>query len=375
MPPSHRHPSGPEGDALDAGAKTEPLPRAHTRAPGSLSGRARRQRVFAFGLLALALAGLALLITLSASGPSRTGSPKGRTGGGTAHRAAADGPFAVGLRVQRLVDHSRSVTLADGTSGPRTLPTYIRYPAVGAAGATDVRDAPAARASGPFPLVVFGHGFDVAPDSYARLLVAWARAGYVVAAPAFPLENPRAPGGPDESDLVNQPGDVRFVISRLLAASGAHTGPLAGLIDPTKIAVSGHSDGGDTALAVGYDPRQRDSRVSAVVVLSGAQIPGSEFGFPAQGPPLLATQGTADTVNPPSATNAFFRLAHKPKYLLELLGAEHLPPYSTQQPQLEIVTRVTTAFLDAYLKREPSALARLRTLGDVPGKATLLAEP
>ncbi len=61
------------------------------------------------------------------------------------------------------------------------------------------------------------------------------------------------PGGPDESDLVNQPADMRFVISRMLAASSAGSGPLAGLIDPTQIAVTGQSDGGDTALAVAYD--------------------------------------------------------------------------------------------------------------------------
>ena len=125
------------------------------------------------------------------------------------------------MRVVHLQDPTRLIHLPNGTTEPRTLLTYVRYPAVGASSATDVRNAPANTAAGSFPLVVFGHGFAVTPQLYRRMLVAWARAGYVVAAPVFPLENANAPGGPDESDLVNQPADMSLVISRLLAASKA----------------------------------------------------------------------------------------------------------------------------------------------------------
>lgn len=276
----------------------------------------------------------------------------------------------------RLIDTSRTIELPNGTSEPRTLYTEVRYPALGASGATDLLDAPAARADGPFPLIVFGHGFAVTPALYARLLQSWAHAGFVVAAPVFPLENADAPGGPDESDLVNQPADMSFVISRMLAASGASSGPFAGLIDPARIAVAGQSDGGDTALAVAYNSHYRDPRVDAAVILSGAEIPGvGGFTFPPGSPPLLATQGTADTVNLPSATNAFFDAARRPKYLLSLIGAEHLPPYSSEQPQLSIVERVTIAFLDGYLEHKPRALARIVSLGSVPGTASILAKP
>jgi fermentation-respiration switch protein FrsA (DUF1100 family) len=169
---------------------------------------------------------------------------------------------------------------------------------------------------------------------------------------------------------------MRFVISRLLEASGAGRGPFAGLIDPARIAVTGQSDGGDTALAVGYESTLRDPRVSAAIILSGAEMPGvSGFTFPRGSPALLATQGTADTVNPPSSTRAFFDVAQRPKYLLSLIGAEHLPPYSSQEPQLAIVERVTIAFLDGYLERRPSAIRVLPALGNAAGIATMLAEP
>ncbi len=344
----------------------------------------RRRRRIAGGLLALAVAALALSVTLAGGGstPRRSGQTAASSAKDAGSRrdqsSQAKLPpasFAVGLRVLRLVDTSRTIGLPNGTSEPRTLYTEVRYPALARHGGTDLLDAPAARAAGPFPLVVFGHGFAVTPALYARLLQSWARAGYVVAAPVFPLENADAPNGPDESDLVNQPTDMSFVISRMLAASRG-AGPLAGLIDPKRIAVAGQSDGGDTALAVAYNRYFRDARVGAAVILSGAEIPGvGGFTFPPRSPPLLATQGTADTVNPPSATDAFFAAARRPKYLLSLIGAEHLPPYSSQQPQLAIVERVTIAFLDAYLEHRSGALARLVSAGQVPGIASMSAEP
>jgi dienelactone hydrolase len=344
---------------------------------------ARRRGVLGLALLALAAAiSLATVLERGASVHDRgAGAIKSRTapvesrGAKTPLSRARPTSFAVGLRVLRLTDTSRTIRLANGTTEPRTMLTYVRYPALAPPGATDVSDAPTARADGPFPLVIFGHGFAVTPRPYARLLRAWASAGYVVAAPAFPLENANAPGGPDETDLINQPADMSFVISRMLAASrAAAAGPFVGLIDPARIAVSGQSDGGDTALAVGYDPSFRDPRVGATIILSGALLPAAgAFAFPRAGPPLLAAQGTADTVNPPSLTNAFFAAATRPKYLLSLLGAEHLPPYSDQQPQLAIVERVTIAFLDRYLGS--GLLPPLTSAGTVPGIAELAAHP
>jgi dienelactone hydrolase len=236
--------------------------------------------------------------------------------------------------------------------------------------------APPARAPLAFPLVVFAHGFAVTPAIYARLLDSLARAGYVVAAPTFPLERAGAPGGPDEEDLVNEPGDIRFVISSLLAASARTAGPLSGLIDPRRTAVAGQSDGGEAALAAAYSRRLRDPRIGAAIVLSGAEMGGvGGYRFASGGPPLLAVQGTADKINEPRFTYAYFKAAHRPKFLLRLLGASHLPPYTFEQPQLGIVENTTIAFLDRYLRADASGLARLLTDGRVSGVAALTAEP
>jgi dienelactone hydrolase len=370
-------PSGPPDltPRRTAGRASPGRERAAARAP-------RRQRLLALALVTFAAVAVALIIVVTGTGGSARHASAGTSAKPTpppSKRAAAktsQSSFAVGLRVLRFVDTSRTISLPDGSSEPRTLVTYVRYPATGGVAGTDLPSAPSARADGPFPLVIFGHGFAVTPALYRSLLQSWARAGYVVAAPAFPLENANAPGGPDESDLTNQPADMSFVISQMLAADRAGSGLLAGLIDPAHIAATGQSDGGDTALAVAYNSRFRDPRVGATVILSGAEMPGvAGFTFPAGSPPLLAAQGTADTVNPPGLTTEFFETARRPKYLLQLLGAEHLPPYSNQQPQLQIVERVTIAFLDAYLKHRGGALRGLGSLAGSGGAATLVADP
>jgi fermentation-respiration switch protein FrsA (DUF1100 family) len=278
--------------------------------------------------------------------------------------------------VVTFVDRSRSVLIPGAGRQPRTLVTLIRYPALGSPGQADRPGAAPARAAGRFPLVIFGHGFAVSPTPYAALLRAWARAGYVVAAPIFPLENANAPGGPNENDLVNQPRDMSFLITQMLTADGVRASFLYRVLDRSEVAVTGQSDGGETALAVAYDRQFVDRRVRAAVILSGAKIPGvGGFDFPAPSPPLLATQGTADTINPPSFTHAFFDSAPHPKYLLNLLGAPHLGPYTGEQPFASIVARVTIAFMDRYLKGGRSALERMRAAGNRQGVSVLESSP
>jgi len=254
-----------------------------------------------------------------------------------------------------FVDHSRTMLLPDGRHVARRITTIVRWPATG----------------GPHALVVFAHGFALTPADYVPLLERIASAGFVVAAPVFPLTNARAPGGPNEADLVNQPRDVSFVIARLLALNRA-SGRLQRAIAPSRIAVAGQSDGGITALAVAYDMRYRDRRVRAAIIMSGARPAG--FGsFPRGGPPLLAMQGTADLLNAPATTAAYFSVAYRPQFLNWLVGASHRPRYTDEQPQLGIVARSVVAFLDHYLDGRP--LAAFERAARRPGLTRLVADP
>lgn len=247
----------------------------------------------------------------------------------TVHRSALPS-------VLHLVDRSRRICLPGGRQVARPVTTYLWYPAD-------------ATADGPWPLVVFGHGFATTPLRYLRLLRAWAAAGYLVAAPVFPLGNADAPGGPDENDIVNQPRDMSFVISRLLAAGASPGNPLHGLVDPDRIAVAGQSDGAETAFATAYQQPWADRRVRAAVILSGAEL-GRKVSLISHTPPLLAVQGTADRVNPPVYTLELFHAVGRPKFLLLLRRAGHLGPYTVPGSRLAAVERVSIAFLDHYLR-------------------------
>lgn len=262
-------------------------------------------------------------------------------------------------KVLHLVDPSRKIRLPDGRRISRPVTTYLWYP-------------PPARVNGPWPLVVFGHGFASTPFRYRRLLRAWAAAGYLVAAPVFPLGNANAPGGPNESDIVNQPRDMSFVITRLLAASNAPENPLHGLIDPARIAVAGQSDGAETAFAAAYEKPWHDRRVRAAVILSGAELGRHVPLVPGAGP-LLAVQGTADRINPPVYTRDLFRAVDRPKFLLLLRRAGHLGPYTAPGPRLAAVERVSIAFLNHYL-RTGTLRAIARAAAPFPADA-LTSEP
>ena len=108
-------------------------------------------------------------------------------------------------------------------------------------------------------------------------------------------------------------------------------------------------------------------------MLSGAELDqiDDHIQFATTGPALLAVQGTSDLINEPSATYRYFAGAPEPKALLRLLGAGHLPPYTTQAPYLGVVERVTAAFLDHYLLDEPGSLTRMRDCAAETGTATL----
>ncbi len=167
---------------------------------------------------------------------------------------------------------------------------------------------------------------------------------------------------------------MNFVIDKMLELSAGATGPLAALIS-SHIAVAGQSDGGDTALAAAFDPAVHYLPIEAAVILSGAEDPFAPAFQPQAGTPLLATQGTADTINPSASTFAFFRAASPPKYLLLLDGAGHQEPYTVPGANLDAVTRMSIAFLDRYLKLAGAALQQYVQQGNAGNGTTLEAAP
>jgi len=104
--------------------------------------------------------------------------------------AGATSPRLVVTTTMTFVDTSRSTPPWDGIPArpSRTLVTTIWYPArSGSANKSGL---------GPYPLIVFAHGLGGSPQEYRQLLSAWASAGYVVAAPLFPLSSSETAGEP-----------------------------------------------------------------------------------------------------------------------------------------------------------------------------------
>ena len=238
-------------------------------------------------------------------------------------------PYPLRTGTVPLVDRSRPTVSHGRTVSPvRSLPTEVWWP-----------DRP-----GRWPLIVFAHGFDVGPDPYVALLESWAAHGYVVAAPEFPLTDPaRAGADLDEADINNQPQDVRFVTDELIAGVGG----MAGRIDPTRVAVAGHSDGAETALAAATvtPVPAGQARYRALAVMSGQPVDGAA----GRNPPILVTQGDVDSINPPSYGLGVYDQAAAPRYLLTMTGAGHLPPYEAGSPWLGGIEAATESFFDTYL--------------------------
>src|SRR5205807_9144671 len=188
----------------------------------------------------------------------------------------------------------------------------ILYPAVGEPGPAPRPSAPPVTGVGPFPLVLFAPGSGGAPAEFRALLGSWAEAGYVVAAPEFPLTGAHAPGGSVVADYVNQPGDVSFVIDRLLRAPPVE---LTGLVDGGRVGLAGHSLGGVTAMGVAFNSCCLDPRVKAVVVMAGSPLPfagGMYFGRVVS-PPVLFIQGSADQRVVPDSSVMADNRARPPK--------------------------------------------------------------
>jgi dienelactone hydrolase len=306
----------------------------------------------------------------AAASPSRTASASRTASPASAAPARAvslgvAGTYGVGERRMTFTEPAH-VGVTGQHLGERSVLTLIRYPVKrGSSGSWP--------AAGPFPLLMFAPGFQQCSETYEHLLQSWASAGYVVAAVDFPRTDCLVGSAAYEPDLVNQPGDVSYVLSRLLALNAQPDGFLTGRLNPHEIAAAGQSDGGDTVAALAANTCCQDHRFKAVAVLSGAEwppMPGPYFA--GQAPPMLFVQGSADTINPPWTSVQLYRADKaSPRYYLDLYGADHMVPYTGDNPVERLVARVTLAFFSRYVLGRASGLATMAQAATRSGIAAL----
>jgi fermentation-respiration switch protein FrsA (DUF1100 family) len=259
-------------------------------------------------------------------------------------RPAPGKPLAVGTR--------SLTTKRDG----REIKATIWYPAAGKAGGKARRGAKVA--GGDFPIVVFSHGLNGAPSDYRGLLTAWAAAGFVVVAPAYP-HTTRGASQFNVLDVVNQPADASQVLTATLGLDRAAGDPLRGHLDTQRVAGAGHSAGGITT--VGLFTLSRDNRFDAGVVLAGNALGvGTKFAGPAAS--LLFVHGADDPLVSLASGKETFDKAPWPKAFLTLPSGDHAAPYlNPASPSWDVVAETTTDFLRWSLYGDPAAKKRLGT--------------
>lgn len=336
-------------------------------APIARPRRRRTTRIAFVPVLALAL----LTVATSCGRPSPTESahpattvaipaargclPAGESSASTA------GPYAVGRAEVTFVDATRPTEAKPDRhleSRPdRALPTVILYPA-STGDPTGPATAGAPPADGAFPLIIASHGVTSTGAAMAALVEPWVRAGYIVAAPSFPLGS--GPGA-NISDLPNQPGDVNFVVASMRKLADDPAQALGGHLAPDCLALAGHSLGAATTLEATFESTYRVTSVQAAIAMSGvlAPIPGGSFADP-PAVPLLLVHGAKDPVVSISGSQTAFARLPGPNYFVTFPDADHNSIFAP--PNKALLDQAAIAFLDAELKGGPPASDQLSAL-------------
>lgn len=245
--------------------------------------------------------------------------------------------------------------------------------------------------SGPFPVVIFSHGLGGSRDAAPYLGNFWSQKGYICIAvqhagsdtavwrsslaegKAVMMQKMKAAA--NGQNLIDRAGDIKFVIDEM-ARRNQSDPLLKNKMDLNKIAVSGHSFGAGTSLAIAGQnfpsgQKGKDSRVKAAIylcppVMGGKIAPDKTYGK-IDIPGMLIT-GTKD-VSAIAETKAedrripFDGMSAPNQYLINFEGADHgvfggrlyRPSNQGDQQTQQMVDEITTKFLDATLKGDAQA--------------------
>lgn len=242
----------------------------------------------------------------------------------SSEQVLARGPHGIGVTTTTFVDTNRP-TMPNGVytgTASRTLVTEIWYPTTASPDHPPEgrRDAPLDSSGAPYPLVVYSHGFMDQRRGGDFIGLHLASHGYIVAAPDFPLTNFFAPGRPTILDVPQQPGDVSFIIDRLLDDGSA----FAAAIDRQRIGLTGLSLGGLTTHLATFHANLRDPRVRASAPIAGPACFFTDVFFATADVPLLVVHGDIDAIVPYEENGVHaFEEAQPPKYLVTVIGASH----------------------------------------------------
>lgn len=250
--------------------------------------------------------------------------------------ASEPGPLAVGHQRLEAIDVFRDnrqlpydvwypVDEGDAADEPRTL-----YPLQGPGGLTAelAVDNLIVSMSGPYPLLIFSHGFGGTNTQSVLLMETLASHGFIVVSPEH-IGNTND----DSSDTFSEAGakrvpDISFMIDTFLSRNEIQGDEFFERVDGNAIGVLGHSFGGGTSLGAvaGYFDVPADDRVMAVMPIS-APVEGSftDEALASVTTPALFMGGTLDTAVPIENQDlAFDKLTNaEAVYQVDIIGATH----------------------------------------------------
>ena len=181
-------------------------------------------------------------------------------------------------------------------------------------------------ADGPYPVVLFSHGYAGFPEQSADLVTHLASWGFVVIAPDHVERSLSGLLGVAAKDVEprQDPEVLSASLDAAIADGEADDSPLNGLMDLDKVAVAGHSAGASAA----YLTASSEDRVKAFIAYSVGTGRPDEDGKVAERPvpevPGMVMLGTADGIIEPSASVDVYDGMAPPKYLVEIADGGHL---------------------------------------------------
>ncbi len=180
---------------------------------------------------------------------------------------------------------------------------------------------------GPFPVVLFSHGYAGFPEQSADLVTHLASWGFVVVAPDHVerslsgLLGVAAKNVPKQTD----PTVLSQSLDAAIADGKRDASPLHGLLDLDHVAVIGHSAGAGAA----YQTASTEPRVKAFISYSVGLGGTDSAGKPRPVPPVpnipgMVMAGTLDGIIPIANSEKVFAGMKTPKYFVKINDAGHL---------------------------------------------------
>jgi dienelactone hydrolase len=179
---------------------------------------------------------------------------------------------------------------------------------------------------GPYPVVMFSHGFAGFPEQSADLVTHLASWGFVVVAPDHVERSLSGLLGTASKGVAvrEDPEVLSASLDAAVADAKDEASPLHGLMDLDKVAVAGHSAGASAA----YLTASSDDRVKAFIAYSVGTGRPDDSGKAADRPvpdvPGMVMLGTKDGIIEPAASEKVYEGMNPPKYLVEIADAGHL---------------------------------------------------